>query len=61
MLVGGLLLVAVITPLLWKVSYGTLLIMGIGTSLSIPLYMLPMVSTSFDLMGLSAEAVEANG
>lgn len=56
MLAGGLLLVAVITPLLWKVSYGTLLIMGIGTSLSIPLYMLPMVSTSFDLMGLSAEA-----
>ncbi|WP_379146102.1 MFS transporter [Paenibacillus sp. sgz500992] len=56
MLAGGLLLVAVITPLLWKVSYGTLLIMGIGTSLCIPLYMLPMVSTSFDLMGLSAEA-----
>ncbi|MNI89894.1 hypothetical protein D3C73_1473550 [compost metagenome] len=25
--------------------------MGIGTSLFIPLYMLPMVSTSFDLMG----------
>ncbi|ASA21549.1 MFS transporter [Paenibacillus donghaensis] len=56
MLAGSLLLVAVITPLLWKVSYGTLLIMGIGTSLCIPLYMLPMVSTSFDLMGLSAEA-----
>ncbi|WP_342439068.1 MFS transporter [Paenibacillus sp. FSL L8-0436] len=56
MLAGGLLLLAVITPLLWKVSYGTLLIMGIGTSLCIPLYMLPMVSTSFDLMGLSAEA-----
>ncbi|MHA6531479.1 MFS transporter [Paenibacillus sp. BAC0078] len=56
MLAGGLLLVAVIVPLLWKVSYGTLLIMGIGTSLCLPLYMLPMTSTSFDLMGLSAES-----
>ncbi|MBW4085215.1 MFS transporter [Paenibacillus sp. S150] len=56
MLAGGLLLVAVITPLLWKVSFGTLLVMGIGTSLCIPLYMLPMTSTSFDLMGLSAES-----
>lgn len=51
MLSGAFLLIAVIVPLLWKVSYVTLLLMGIGTSLFIPLYMLPMVSTSFDLMG----------
>ncbi|WP_249897648.1 MFS transporter [Paenibacillus sp. PK3_47] len=56
MLAGGLLLAAVVTPLLWKVSYGTLMIMGIGTSLFIPLYMLPMVSTSFDLIGVSEES-----
>lgn len=56
MLAGGLLLVAAVTPLLWKVNYGTLLAMGIGTSLFIPLYMLPMVSTSFDLMGVSEES-----
>lgn len=56
MLAGGLLLLAVIVPLLWKVSYGTLLLMGIGTSLFIPLYMLPMTSISFDLMGESAES-----
>lgn len=56
MLAGGLLLLAVIVPLLWKVSYGTLLVMGIGTSLFIPLYMLPMVSISFDLMGESVES-----
>lgn len=55
-LFGGVLLIAVITPLLWKVSYGTLLIMGIGTSLFIPFYMLPMVSASFDLIGESAES-----
>jgi len=51
-------LVVVIAPLLWKVSYSTLLIMGIGTSLFIPLYMLPMVSTSFDLMGESKASVD---
>ncbi|MDQ0191940.1 MFS transporter [Paenibacillus wynnii] len=57
MLVGSIMLVVVIAPLLWKVTFGTLLIMGIGTSLFIPLYMLPMVSTSFDLMGESKESV----
>ncbi|MCL6602625.1 MAG: MFS transporter [Paenibacillus sp.] len=57
MLVGSVMLVAVIAPLLWKVSFGTLLIMGIGTSIFIPLYMLPMVSTSFDIMGESKESV----
>ncbi|MFF2017245.1 MFS transporter [Paenibacillus sp. NPDC058177] len=57
MLIGGVLLVGVITPLLWQVNYGTLLIMGMGTSLFIPLYMLPMTSTSFDLIGASEESV----
>ncbi|MGN7761076.1 MFS transporter [Paenibacillus sp. 22594] len=57
MLAGGILLIAVITPLLWRVSYGTLLVMGIGTSLFLPLYMLPMTSSSFDLMGESKESV----
>lgn len=56
MLVGGILLVAVITPLFWKVTYLTLLILGIGTSLFLPLYMLPMTSSSFDLMGVSKES-----
>lgn len=56
MLAGSLLLAVFILPLLWKVNYATLLIMGIGTSLCIPLYMLPMTSTSFDLMGVSEES-----
>ncbi|MDT3425044.1 YQGE family putative transporter [Paenibacillus forsythiae] len=56
MLCGALLLVAVILPMLWTVSYATLLVMGMGTALFIPLYMLPMVSTSFDLMGESEES-----
>ncbi|MEK3795069.1 MFS transporter [Paenibacillus sp. FSL R7-0204] len=56
MLAGSLLLIAFLLPLLWKVNFTTLLIMGIGTSLCLPLYMLPMLSTSFDLMGVSEES-----
>lgn len=56
MLAGSLLLVAFSLPLLWKVNYSTLLFMGIGTSLCLPLYMLPLTSTSFDLMGLTEES-----
>ncbi|QOS77823.1 MFS transporter [Paenibacillus sp. JNUCC31] len=58
MFIGALLLFVVLIPLLWKVSYGTLLIMGIGSALSMPLYMLPMISAGFDLMGTSGENVE---
>lgn len=57
MLIGSIMLIVVIAPLIWKVTFSTLLIMGIGTALFIPLYMLPMVSTSFDLMGESRESV----
>jgi YQGE family putative transporter len=58
MLVGAVLLFIVLIPLLWKVSYGTLLIMGVGSALSMPLYILPMISAGFDLMGTSGENVE---
>ncbi|MCJ8013336.1 MFS transporter [Paenibacillus sp. KQZ6P-2] len=58
MLVGALLLWIVILPLLWKTSYGTLLILGIGSSIFMPLYLLPMISSGFDLMGTSNETVE---
>ncbi|HWO54897.1 MFS transporter [Paenibacillus sp. FSL M7-1455] len=58
MLVGALLLWIVIVPLLWKTGYGTLLVFGIGTSVFMPLYILPMISSGFDLMGTSDETVE---
>ncbi|MFB5674623.1 MFS transporter [Paenibacillus terreus] len=62
MMAGALLLVAVLLPLLWKVKYGTLLFMGIGTSLFIPLYLIPITTLGFDLMGATernvAERVE---
>lgn len=56
MLAGSLLLTACLLPLLWKVSFTTLILMGIGTSICLPLYMLPMLSTTFDLMGITEES-----
>ncbi|MFB6476393.1 MULTISPECIES: MFS transporter [Paenibacillus] len=58
MLVGAVLMLLVILPLLLAVNYTTLLVLGIGTSLFIPLYMMPAISVSFDLMGLNQENVE---
>ncbi|MGG1617495.1 MFS transporter [Paenibacillus sp. NRS-1782] len=57
MLLGAVLLVIVLLPLLWRMQYSTLLIMGIGTALFLPLYLIPMISASFDLMGVSEEDV----
>ncbi|MDQ0170775.1 MFS transporter [Paenibacillus tundrae] len=58
MLIGAILLFIVLMPLLWKVTYGTLLIMGIGSAFAMPLYILPMISAGFDMMGTSDENVE---
>lgn len=58
MLVGSVLMLLVIMPLLFTVNYTTLLVLGIGTSLFIPLYMMPAISASFDLMGVNQENVE---
>lgn len=58
MFIGALILLVVLLPLLWKVTYGTLLIMGIGSAVAMPLYVLPMISAGFDMMGTSGENVE---
>ncbi|KOP66874.1 MFS transporter [Bacillus sp. FJAT-18019] len=58
MLVGSILMLLVIIPLLFTVNYATLLVLGIGTALVLPLYMMPAISASFDLMGLNQEDVE---
>lgn len=55
MLVGAILLVLVLLPLLWRMEYSTLLMTGIGTALFLPLYLLPMISASFDLVGTTGE------
>ncbi|OME83983.1 MFS transporter [Paenibacillus sp. FSL A5-0031] len=56
MLIGVIMIGIVILPLFWKVSYATLLMFGIGTSLFMPLYIIPMTSRVFDLIGQSEES-----
>ncbi|GKU75861.1 MFS transporter [Paenibacillus sp. L3-i20] len=56
MLIGVIMIAVVILPLFWKVSYFTLLLLGIGTSLFIPLYNIPMTSRVFDLIGQSQQS-----
>lgn len=51
MLIGAFMMTLIVIPLLWKMSYMTLLIFGVGTSLFMPLYIIPMISSVFDLMG----------
>ncbi|AJY77435.1 MFS transporter [Paenibacillus beijingensis] len=60
MLVGVIAVTAVILPLLLGgIQYGTLLMFGIGTSLFIPLYMIPMTSSVFDLIGRNEQSARA--
>lgn len=56
MLIGVIMIAIVILPLFWKVTYATLLMFGIGTSLFMPLYIIPMTSRVFDLIGQSEES-----
>ncbi|WP_211746727.1 MFS transporter [Paenibacillus sp. Marseille-Q4541] len=56
-LVGAMLLFLLSLPLLWAVNYSTLLVLGIGSALFMPFYVLPMISSVFDLMGTSEETV----
>ncbi|MDN4069569.1 MFS transporter [Paenibacillus vini] len=58
MLVGAVLITGVIGPLLWDVNYVTLMLFGIGTSLFMPLYLLPVISSVFDLIGKNEDTVE---
>ncbi|MBB6669948.1 MFS transporter [Cohnella nanjingensis] len=57
MFAGVVMLSAFILPLFWGVSYGTLLIFGIGTAMFIPLYTIPSVSIVFDQIGSNEESV----
>lgn len=58
MLVGVVMIAVVILPLFWQVSYQTLLLFGIGTSLFIPLYIIPMTTKVFDIIGQSPESAK---
>lgn len=58
MLIGVIMLIAVILPFFWKVNYTTLLLFGIGVALFIPLYIVPMTSSVFDIIGQDRESAE---
>ncbi|RTE08714.1 MFS transporter [Paenibacillus whitsoniae] len=58
MLIGSVMVVAAILPFFWRMSYGTLLIFGIGSALFFPLYSVPMVSSVFDLIGADEESAK---
>ncbi|RAP78615.1 MFS transporter [Paenibacillus montanisoli] len=51
MLIGAAAITAIIAVLFMPLSYKTLLIFGLGTALFMPLYIIPMTSTVFDLIG----------
>lgn len=56
MLIGAVAMIAVILPFFWKVHYGTLLLFGIGNSLFSPLYIIPITSSVFDIIGKDEES-----
>ena len=58
MLIGAVAVTAAIAPLFWPLSYRMLLIFGIGTALFMPLYILPMTSTVFDLIGSTEDSAK---
>ncbi|SFF12463.1 MFS transporter, YQGE family, putative transporter [Paenibacillus algorifonticola] len=53
MLIGTIMNGLVILPLFYNVNFTTLLLFGIGTSIFMPLYIIPMTSRVFDLIGES--------
>ena len=58
MLYGSIAMTLVIVPFFIDIHYGMLLVFGIGTSLFVPLYTIPMTSTVFDLIGKDQESAD---
>ncbi|MUG70888.1 MFS transporter [Paenibacillus validus] len=58
MLIGVVMLVLIILPFFWKVSFTTLLIFGIGAAIFYPLYSIPMTTIVFDLIGKEEESAK---
>jgi YQGE family putative transporter len=56
--IGALMIVVVIVPFFWKVSFATLLVFGVGVGLFFPLYSIPMTSSVFDMIGGDAYSVK---
>ncbi|WP_205628954.1 hypothetical protein, partial [Acinetobacter baumannii] len=49
--IGAIMLAVSVLPLLIQFRFGTLLALGIGTALFYPFFSIPLVSTSFDVIG----------
>lgn len=58
MLIGTAAMILVILPFFWKVNYATLMFFGIGTSLFIPLFTIPMTSSVFDIIGRNQDSAD---
>ncbi|NDI35713.1 MFS transporter [Chengkuizengella sediminis] len=58
MFIGTIFMIVVIFPFFWDISYMTLLIFGIGTSIFLPLFTIPMTSTVFDIIGRDDESAQ---
>jgi YQGE family putative transporter len=56
--IGALMMVLVILPFFWQVSFTTLLVFGVGVGLFFPLYSIPITSSVFDLIGGHPESVQ---
>lgn len=58
MLIGAVMLALVILPLFFGIQYKSLIYFGIGTALFLPLYVIPITSRVFDLIGASQYSVQ---
>ncbi|MFT9849738.1 MFS transporter [Aneurinibacillus sp. REN35] len=56
--IGAIMLAVSVLPLLIQFRFGTLLALGIGTALFYPFFSIPLVSTSFDVIGESMEKAQ---
>ncbi len=56
MLAGAVFMIAAILPFFWQVNYFTLLIFGIVAGAAFPLYIIPITSSVFDLIGQDEES-----
>jgi MFS transporter, YQGE family, putative transporter len=57
-LVGSLMMGIVVVPLIWDTNTWTLVILGLGAALFYPVYMVPLTSAVFDVIGESNETAQ---
>lgn len=58
MMIGSIAVTAIIAVLFMPLNYRTLLIFGLGTALFMPLYIIPMTSAVFDLIGSDEDSAK---